>query len=88
MENDVDLEAQICRREMLQLKDYKYFAERLALIKHAYDVKKPYTVKQWWFDRRNRAQWWTLMIAIVVFVFGLISAITGILQVVASFRSR
>ena len=87
----VDLEAQITHQETSQLRDYKFFGERLALIKNAYDLTKPRKLKHWWFDRRNRAEWWTLLIAITVFlltlVFGIISSVTGILQVIFSSRA-
>jgi len=65
---------------------YKYWGERLCLIKQAYDESEPTTISQWWNDRRNGTRWYSFWGAIVLVVcltiiFGLISSVTGIMQV-------
>jgi hypothetical protein len=91
--NHVDIEAaiesSIASDEMLDLSNYPYWQERLCEVQKAYDDARPKTLKQWWFDRRNRFEWATFWTAVVVFiltmVFGLIASVTGILQVYAAF---
>lgn len=90
----VDIEAHIDRQinedKQFHLSSYPFYAERLEKIQDRYNEVKPSTLKQWWYDRRRREEWAALMVALVVFVltiiFGTISAVTGILQVYASFR--
>ena len=64
---------------------YKYWNERLSILYKAFNESQPNDLRQFWKDRRNKVQWYTFWIAIVVLiltlVFGLIQSITGILQV-------
>lgn len=93
--NHVDLEAAIhsliTSDARLDLRTYPYWQERLREICRVYEEAQPKSLRQWWFDRRNRFNWATLWAAIVVFcltlVFGMISSVTGIMQVYASFRA-
>jgi hypothetical protein len=93
--NHVDIEAAIessvASGEMLDLSNYPYWQERLREVQKAYDDARPKTLKQWWFDRRNRFEWATFWTAVVVFLltllFGLIGSVTGIMQVYAAFKA-
>jgi hypothetical protein len=84
------IEASVASDEMLDLSNYPYWQERLGEVQKAYDTARPKTMKQWWFDRRNKFEWATFWTAVVVFiltlVFGLIGSITGIMQVYAAFK--
>lgn len=64
---------------------YKYWGQRLENIRLAYDASEPKNLGQWWRDRRNKVQWYTFWVAILVLVltivFGLIQSITGVMQV-------
>jgi hypothetical protein len=90
----VDLEAAIHSLihsdARLDLRNYPFWQERLRGICRVYEDAQPKTLRQWWFDRRNRFNWATLWAAFIVFcltlVFGVISSVTGIMQVYASFR--
>ena len=88
---DIDLELAMGNWASFELQSYPYWHERLRQIQNLYDRQSPSNLKQWWFDRRNRPQWATFWVAFVVFVltvvFGVISSVTGVLQVYASFRS-
>ncbi|KIW18032.1 hypothetical protein PV08_02319 [Exophiala spinifera] len=93
----VDIEAIRIDKQMAgisryQCSSYLYFGERLAAIQAKYDGARPRHLKQWWFDRRNRREWAALWIAVGAFilavVFGVISSVTGIMQVYASFYFR
>ncbi|MCJ1372179.1 hypothetical protein MMC20_003401 [Loxospora ochrophaea] len=70
--------------------DFKYWRDRLTILKQAYDTSEPKTVRQWWLDRRRRVQWATfwvaaLVLALTVF-FGLIQSIEGALQVYKAYH--
>jgi len=60
-------------------------------VQRVYDKTKPKRIKQWYFDRRDRVEWSTFWIAVIVFLltlfFGIISAVTSILQVYATFKA-
>lgn len=64
---------------------YKYWNERLSILYKAFNESQPNDLSQFWKNRRNKVQWYTFWIAVVVLiltlVFGLIQSITGILQV-------
>ena len=65
------------------LDQYQYWNERLRTIIKAYE-SEPKALPQWWHDRRNKVQWYTFWIAVLVLIltvfFGLIQSITGALQ--------
>ena len=83
---DVDIEAQTLGQASRLLKDYPYWGKRLLDVQKRYNATKPKKVTQWWYDRRDKTGWVTLLVAIVVFiltvVFGIISSVTSIMQVV------
>jgi hypothetical protein len=86
-----DLEAGIeTSAPPLELAKYPIWGSRLAEVQRVYDTARPGAFRQWWFDRRNKPEWATFWIAIVIFVltviFGLISSVTAIMQVYAAFR--
>jgi hypothetical protein len=87
-----DLEARIMgsNKEIFDLNTYPFFGERLENIQKRYNNSRYRRKRQWWFDRRSRIEWATLVVAIVVFIltviFGLISSVTGILQVYAAYK--
>jgi hypothetical protein len=89
--DEVDIEAQLEVPIYRKLDHYKIWKERLAIVQYTYDKSKPGKPKQWWFDRRNRVEWATFWVAVIVFLltllFGIISSVTGILQVFASFKA-
>lgn len=89
--DDVDIEAKLPFRPSLSLAHYQYWGERLAIIQRTYDQARPRRARQWWFDRRNRVEWATLQVALLVFgltvFFGVVSSVTGVMQVYASFRA-
>jgi len=64
---------------------YKYWGQRLMVIKDAYDVSEPKDLGQWWHDQRRKVQWYTFWVAILVLIltiiFGLIQSLTGVMQV-------
>jgi hypothetical protein len=73
------------------LSDYKFYGSRLDLLNSGFESGKSANIRQLFWDRRNKQQWYTLWIAVAVFIltvfFGIIQSVTGIMQVYASFRS-
>lgn len=88
--DEVDLEAAIFSHASKDLCNYPYWREKLRDIQKAYDQARPKEVKQWWYDRRRPFEWSTLWVAVIVFFltlfFGVISSVTSIMQVYASFK--
>jgi hypothetical protein len=86
----VDLEVGIEKHASLELENYPIWGDRLAAIQRRYDAARPRYIEQWYYDRRNRDQWATLWIAVIIFfltvIFGVISSITGIMQVYAAWH--
>jgi hypothetical protein len=89
--HQVDIETALDLPPSMVISHYKHWGERLAIVQQVYDTARPRHPRQWWFDRRNRVEWATLVVAVIVFImtlfFGVISSVTGILQVYASFKS-
>lgn len=87
----VDIEAARDLPPVMTINHYKHWGERLAIVQQVYDAARPRRPRQWWYDRRNRVEWATLAVAVIVFimtlVFGIISSVTGIMQAYASFKS-
>lgn len=68
-----------------QIEAFRYWRDRLVILKQTYDDETPRTVRQWWYDRRNGSQWYPFWIALMVFVvatlLGLVQCVEGALQV-------
>lgn len=88
--DDVGIEATRDLPPAMTIAHYKHWGDRLAIVQQAYDTARPRRGRQWWYDRRNGVERATLLVAVIVFimtlVFGIISSVTGILQVYASFK--
>ena len=67
--------------EHRQIKNFKFWRDRLVILKQAYDEATPRSISQFWYDRRNGVQWYTFWVAIIVLVltaiFGLVQCIEG-----------
>jgi len=74
-----------------QIDKFYFWRERLVILKQAFDEAEPYTISQWWYDRRRGPQWYTFWVAIVVLVltvfFGLAQTIEGAVQVYLAWHS-
>jgi hypothetical protein len=73
------------------LSDFQYYGKRLAVLIDAFDSAKPTSLSQLWYDRRNKQTWYTMWIAAIVFfltlLFGVISSVTGIMQVWIAYKN-
>jgi len=43
--------------EERQITHFKYWHDRIIVLKQFFDESQPRTIKQWWFDDRKRVQW-------------------------------
>ncbi|GAM35745.1 hypothetical protein TCE0_017r04306 [Talaromyces pinophilus] len=73
-----ELDANTLRRPKIDLgiKEYRYWHDRLVILKTEFDDSRPSTITQWWNDRRDVSQWYPLWVAISLTVlFGLVQSI-------------
>jgi hypothetical protein len=87
----VDIELALPAERPRELAKYPFWQERLGALQLAYNDSRPKRLKEWYFDRRNRNEWATFWIAVIVFFltvfFGVISSITGIIQVILAYKA-
>ncbi|KAI9772501.1 MAG: hypothetical protein M1840_000706 [Geoglossum simile] len=73
-----------------QIENFKFWHDRLVILKQVFDESRPATFSQWWCDRRNGVQWYTFWVAILVLFltifFGVVQSIEGALQVYKAYR--
>jgi hypothetical protein len=75
------------RDHYLQIDVYKYWHDRLVILKEAFDESQLSTVSQLWNDRRDSAKWYTLWVAIgLTLFFGLVQSIEGAIQVYKAYH--
>jgi len=76
--DEADPVALDCGKASRRIEEYKFWRDRLVLLKEAYDESRPQSITQWWHDRRDGLQWYALWLAIFFTVlFGLIQSIEG-----------
>ncbi|KAK3985831.1 hypothetical protein QBC44DRAFT_150406 [Cladorrhinum sp. PSN332] len=90
---EIDMRVTQCGRlktDDRQIDRFRFWRDRLVMLKQVFDEAQPKTIRQWWYDSRNGVQWYTFWVAVMVLVltvvFGLIQSVEGALQVYASFR--
>jgi hypothetical protein len=75
-----------------QIEKFRYWHDRIVVLKQVFDEATPKTILQWWHDRRNGVQWYTFWVAIVVLTltlfFGLVQSVEGALQVYGTFSDN
>ncbi|KAI9796346.1 MAG: hypothetical protein M1833_006351 [Piccolia ochrophora] len=69
-----------------KIDQFKYWRDRLIMIKETYDDHEPRGLVQFWRDDRKTAQWWTFWIAIAVFFFAVVQCTVGALQVYKAYH--
>lgn len=73
------------------LERYPYWRDRLLVIAETFDRAQPHTLRQWWYDRRDKVRWYTFWVAVTVLcltvIFGLIQSITAIIGAWAAVES-
>ena len=52
-----------------RLEEYLYWHDRLLILKEEFDEARPTTMAQWWNDRRDGIQWYSLWIVMGLTLF-------------------
>ena len=77
--------------EERQIEHFKYWRDRLTVLKQTFDESEPKTISLWWYDDRKKVQWYTFWIAALILlltiVFGLMQSVAGVVQAWAAVRS-
>ncbi|KAJ4005451.1 hypothetical protein NW752_002284 [Fusarium irregulare] len=63
-----------------QIKDFKFWRDRLVILKQAYDEATPSSLTQIWHDNRNGVQWYTFWLVILIFIIGTIFSVLHSVQ--------
>lgn len=78
------------RADDRQVEKFKFWHDRLIILKQIFDESRPSTISQWWSDRRNGVQWYTFWVAtLVLFLttfFGIVQSVEGALQVYKAYH--
>ncbi|KAL1961549.1 hypothetical protein VTN77DRAFT_1611 [Rasamsonia byssochlamydoides] len=78
------------RTDDRQIKNFRFWHDRLVMLKQVYDEARPSNVSQWWYDRRNGVQWYTFWVAFAVLIltifFGIVQSVEGALQVYKAYH--
>lgn len=85
--SDIDIEPALSRKASPELEHYPHWQRRLEVIRTAHKKAKLKKAKQLWFNRRDKTVWLTLWIGIIVSFLTVVTTITSILQVYASFKA-
>jgi hypothetical protein len=84
---DLDRKVLKCGSAHRQIDEYNYWHDRIVILKEAFDESRPLSIRQWWNDRRDVAQWYTIWVVISLTVFfGLVQSIEGALQVYKAYH--
>lgn len=68
-----------------ELRDFSYFGERLLVLERFLAETRPGTLRQLMKDSRDQLQYYTFVVAIVVFIMTVLGLILAILQTIASY---
>jgi hypothetical protein len=72
--------------EARKIEHYKYWRDRIIILKEVYDEHEPQGIIQFWRDDRRQIQWWTFWIAAVVFLVAIIQCVEGAIQVYKAYH--
>jgi hypothetical protein len=74
--------------EERQIDHFRFWHDRLVILKQFFDESRPRTIKQWWYDDRRRVQWFWVAILLVVceILFGVIQCLEGAWQIYKAYH--
>jgi hypothetical protein len=76
-----------CGTAHRRIERYQHWHDRLVDLQEEFDEARPSTLSQWWNDRREGTQWYSLWVAIsFTLLFGLIQTVVGILQLYKAYH--
>jgi hypothetical protein len=69
---------------------FTFWRDELLTLKEKFDEPRPTSIVHFWYDRRNKVQWYTFWIAALVLCltifFGLVQSIEGASQVYKAYH--
>lgn len=75
-----------------QIETYRFWHDRLIVLKQAFDEARLVGLAQWWYDPRNGYQWYTFWVAVFVLLltvfFGTVQSVEGALPVWKVYHPR
>jgi hypothetical protein len=78
------------RLEDRQIEKFKFWHDRLIVLKKSFDKSRPSRLSQWWYDDRDGVSWYTFWVAVLILFltvfFGLVQSIEGGLQVYKAYH--
>jgi hypothetical protein len=78
------------RPESRCMEEFKFWRDRLIILKEKFDEPRRTSIGQFWHDRRNKVQWYTFWIAFMVLgltiFFGVVQSIEGAMQVYKAYH--
>ncbi|KAG6366566.1 hypothetical protein INS49_000744 [Diaporthe citri] len=84
-----------CTSGERQIEKFRFWRDRLGVLKQAFDETTPGSMSQWWHDRRNGPRWFTFWVAGVALIFALpalfptmVQAVEGALQVYLAYHPK
>jgi hypothetical protein len=71
--------------EERQIDNFKYWHDRLVVLKQVFDEARPADIWQLWYDRRQTHQWYTFWVVVLIggigILLGSVQVVLGSLQV-------
>jgi hypothetical protein len=67
-----------------QIERFRFWHDRLVILKQAFDEAEPRKLSQWWYDRRRGAVWFGFWNAVAILVLTALTLIFGLVQCVES----
>lgn len=93
--NSICLDLELLNRDRIMSNDrraekFNFWRDELITLKEYFDEPRPTSITHFWYDRRNKVQWYTFWIAVLVLCltifFGLVQSIEGALQVYKAYH--
>ncbi|KAK3395174.1 hypothetical protein B0H63DRAFT_499310 [Podospora didyma] len=76
--------------EMRHIEKFRFWRDRLMIVKQVFDEAEPSSLSQWWYNRSRRVQWYTWWLGVLVLllgsIFGLIQCTLNTVQVYKLFN--
>ena len=73
-----------------QIDTFKFWRDRIVILKQVFDESTPVSPSQWWHDKRNGFDRYPVLIAATALVltafFGMIQCLEGVLQVYKAYH--
>jgi hypothetical protein len=63
-----------------QIERFRFWHDRLVILKQAFDEAQPRTLSQWWYDRRSGAVWFGFWNAAAILILTALTLLFGVVQ--------